>query len=169
MNALGCNGPGPASRRAALALALAALPFVAGCGGASEDAADEQPDQSARDIDRYQTRGVVVQLPSETNDLQIRHEAVPEFRGPGGELGMNVMTMPFWPPQGVEPDPERVADFSLEGVEPGDKVLVTWEVVYDTDAMRPLGFYATAIEELPADTELDFTPLPADAPAPAGD
>jgi hypothetical protein len=76
------------------------------------------------------------------------------------------MAMPFWPPQGVgEDDPRvalRVGGFSLDGIEVGDKVRVTFEVLVKDAGDGFDGWYATIVEELPADTRLDFTPLPGD-------
>jgi len=109
----------------------------------------------------FETRGEVVHLPGPLHDFEVRHEAVPDFPNPDGTTGMDVMVMPFWPPvrsQGVQP--QRIPDdLDLQGIEVGDKVLITWEVQVDRATRAPIGFYALDVEELPADTELDFTPL----------
>ena len=98
----------------------------------------------------YTVRGQVVSLPTANDDLMVHHEAIPEYRSAAG-VGMDVMTMPFPLGEGV----------SLEGVEPGDKVSITFSVDYKV-GWSPIGYRVIAIEELPADTELDFTPLPKD-------
>lgn len=98
----------------------------------------------------YTVRGEVDSLPSASEDyLRVRHEPLPEYRAPDGKLGMPAMTMAFPTGDGV----------SLEGLEPGDKVSITFRVIYK-DNHHPLRYFATRIEELPADTELDFSALP---------
>lgn len=102
--------------------------------------------------DRYSVRGVIAQLPDPANpaaELQIRHEAIPHFRGQSGELGMDTMTMPFPLAKGL----------ALDGLKIGDKVTVSFEVDFDAAADKLLAYRATALEPLPAETELDFSPL----------
>ncbi|RMH18177.1 MAG: hypothetical protein D6696_13685 [Acidobacteria bacterium] len=77
--------------------------------------------------------------------FSVRHEAIDDFRGVGGEIwGMDSMAMPFPLADGV----------SLEGIEVGDKIRFTLEV----DHYRDVPMRVTAVEELPADAELDFRP-----------
>lgn len=136
-------------RRAALAiapcLALAGAPLlVAGCGG-SEPAATAP----AGEVVRYTTRGQIVALPSPDSpaaELQIRHEPVPDFRSGGKVVGMRSMTMPFPIGEGV----------SLDGLEAGDKVEMTFETVYSPDTGMVESFRIVALVELPAETELVF-------------
>ena len=99
----------------------------------------------------YTVRGEVVTLPTEDDDLMVRHEAIPEFRS-GASMGMDVMVMPF--PLGE--------DVSLDGVAPGDKLSITFSVDYE-EGWSPIGYRVVSYEELPAETELDFTPLPSDS------
>lgn len=98
----------------------------------------------------YTVRGSVVSLPTADDDLMVRHEAIPEFRS-GENMGMDVMVMPFPLGEGV----------SLDGVAPGDKLSIRFSVDYE-EGWSPIGYRVVAYEKLPADTELDFTPLPSD-------
>ncbi len=98
----------------------------------------------------YTVRGQVVSLPTANDDLMVHHEAIPEYRSAAG-MGMDVMTMPFPLGEGI----------SLDGIEPGDIVNLTFSVDYNEN-WSPTAYRLTMIEELPADTELDFTPLPKD-------
>ncbi|GAB4547921.1 MAG: hypothetical protein Tsb0013_08110 [Phycisphaerales bacterium] len=129
------------------------------------------PDDTALDFDTqlpkihtFQTRGQVTQLPDVLDaPLKIRHEAVPDFPNPDGSMGMNTMTMQFWPeatnPE-FTPHLERIPDdLDLEGFEVGDKVLVTWEYQQDRATNGVVAYYAIKLEKLPDDTELDWTPL----------
>ncbi|MFW6059560.1 MAG: copper-binding protein [Phycisphaeraceae bacterium] len=117
----------------ALTLALLAT-LTVGCGG-------DTTDQPAGDV--YETRGVIRQLPTDaTGDLQIEHEPVPDFKDQDGEVvGMDSMTMPFPPAD----------DVSLDGLAVGDKVRFTFVWRWDENSWT-----VTAIEKLPADTELDL-------------
>jgi hypothetical protein len=67
---------------------------------------------------------------------------------------MNTMTMPF----------PVAAELSLEGIAIGDKVELTFEVRFDTEKDSPVSYEATEVVKLPAETELDFSPLPKPAP-----
>lgn len=103
--------------------------------------------------DVYVVRGRVAQVPDPQNpasEFQVHHEAIPHFRGSGGRLGMNVMTMPFPLAEGL----------SLAEVKVGDVIELTFEVDFDVENDRPVGYRATDVKPLPTDTELDFTPLP---------
>lgn len=132
-------------------LALAAsLPGLSGC-------ARRQPPSNEPTIEKhvYTVRGQVIALPSAdapAAEFQVRHEAIPHFRASATELGMDTMAMPFPLAEGL----------SLVGVKVGDKVTVTFEVDFDSDAGRPAGYRATKVEPLPPETELDWTPLPRD-------
>jgi hypothetical protein len=87
---------------------------------------------------------------TEPNQIYVRHEAIPEYRQTSGRFGMDVMTMPFpLPEQGV----------SLEGFSVGDPVRVRFAVTYSQDYASLRGYVVTALERLPAETELDFTTL----------
>lgn len=117
---------------------------------------DDKPSAPAAErairTDRYVVRGVVAALPSAErpgSELQVRHEAMPHFVGQGGQLGMDTMTMPFPLGPGV----------SLVGIAVGDKVEVSFEVDVDPATQNLIGYRATAIARLPAETELDFSPL----------
>lgn len=122
-------------RTAALALALAIV-VVPACKSGKES---ESP--AARS---YTVRGKVVALPTEgAPSIAIHHEEIPEFVGRSGKTQpMMAMEMPF----GVGDEP------SLEGIEPGDVVEFTFEV----DFARQPPTRITAIEELPAETELEL-------------
>jgi hypothetical protein len=81
--------------------------------------------------------------PQPQADLVIRHEAVDDFVGIDGEaVGMDSMTMELPVADGVP----------FGAVEAGDKVAFTLEVTWRGD----LPFRIVAIEELPADTALEF-------------
>ena len=132
------------AHRLCLLLLAALLLGIGGC----RDATSTTPASTVR-IDTYIVRGVVVSVPSDTNDeFQIRHEEIPEFRGPAGKLGMMQMTMPFPVGEGV----------TYNGIARDTIVKVTFDVEFDTERDRPTSYYITAIEALPADTVLDFNP-----------
>lgn len=132
---------------------VAASPLMlAGCKRAPEAEANKIKQ------DRYTVRGEIMQMPSAQSPLtefSVRHEAMPHFRGQGGEMGMDTMTMPFPLKEGV----------SLDGFAVGDKVELAFEVDFDAATDALLGYRATGLTKLPADTVLDFTPLPKPAPA----
>lgn len=98
------------------------------------------------DVDTYETRGVVVRVPDPADplsNLDIRHEAIDDFRSIDGEVvGMGSMSMPFPLADGVD----------LGAIAPGDKVAFTLEVEWEGEPP----YRVTRIEKLPADTELDF-------------
>ncbi len=125
-----------------------------------------QPDFETRLPKTYtfQTRGEVSQLPDALGaPFKVHHEAVPEFPNPDGSMGMNTMTMQFWPAAttaGFTPHAERIpAELDLEGLEVGDKVMLTWEFQQDRATRSVVSYYAIRVEKLPADTALDFSPL----------
>ncbi len=126
---------------------------MAGCAKRSDEnkAPEGQPPSIHKDL--YTVRGEVRALPDPANpasELMIRHESIAHFRGPGGKLGMNTMTMPFPVAEGV----------SLDGIAVGDVVEFTFEVDFDTEKDRPSAFRLTEIRRLPEGTALEFTPLP---------
>lgn len=90
-------------------------------------ACSEEPEAAAGDT--YTVRGKVVQVlePPVGPEVQIAHEAIPDFVGRDGEVvGMAPMTMGF--PAGDEVD--------LSGLEPGTPVEFTFRVDWEAD--RPL-------------------------------
>ena len=130
--------PALRGRLAGIALVLTAL---AACGPGGGQNADREEAASAR---TYQVRGVLRSLPDPATgggQLQIRHEAIPDLVGTGGEVeGMAAMTMAF-----------PVADeVDLTGFGAGDPV--RFDLRVDWDAARPVA--VTAIEKLPVGTEL---------------
>jgi hypothetical protein len=97
-------------------------------------------------------RGQVVQVPvagAPTSEFQVRHEPIPHFVGQGGALGMDTMIMPFPLADGL----------SLDGIDEGTKVELTFEVDFNTADQSLVGYRAVAVSVLPADTALDFTPM----------
>lgn len=157
-------------RHGAVALGyLCALAVTLGGCGSKEEAAPGGSAPSAKTdplagltVHTYTVRGEIVSLPDAINDLQVRHEAIPEFKNPDGSMGMNTMIMPFWPPQGLSRDDARIAgriaSFSVEGRVPGEKVEVVFDVLWNADGTI-LGYYATSVTPLAPDTVLDFSPL----------
>ena len=90
----------------------------------------------------YSTRGLVVRLPANGQDLELKHEAIPMFISINGEpIGMQAMQMPFPLGEGV----------SIEGIKVGDKVEFMFEVDWDP------GYFIVSISALPDETELDFS------------
>jgi hypothetical protein len=136
-----------------------AVGLVFGCS--KSEPAVPQPDTPAAQAPddgllrhSYTVRGLVVVVPSAgrpMDDLEIRHEAIPDYKTRDGTVfvnskgvtGMGSMTMGFPVAEGV----------SLEGIDPGDKIefvlVTTWGETYPDYAV-------TEIRELPADTELNF-------------
>ena len=146
------------TRRLSTAAGLAAVALFLGCSKPGQvdhpDGNDGGQTAAAPIQHSYTVRGQVVMVPSADrpfDDLQIRHEAIPDYKKRDGEVyvnskgvrGMVTMTMPFPVAEGV----------SLEGIEPGDKVefvfVTTWGDEYPE-------YEITEILELPADTELNF-------------
>ncbi len=77
------------------------------------------------------------------DSVHIRHEAIPAFRDPGGEIvGMTAMSMDF----------ALASDVSAEKLQPGDKISFTLEVDWDADQPARI----TALEVLPPNTALEF-------------
>lgn len=120
---------------AAIAVLLSLVAPTAGCEGG---AAEPPPDGETAS---YRVRGVVRAVGE--NSLQIRHQAIPDFRDPSGDVvGMEAMSMDFALAAGVVTDE----------LNSGDKV--EFELSVDWDAPRPA--VITALEELPRDTPLVF-------------
>jgi len=152
MSTLRVGSPRPATAgtlrlRAACIASLAVLAAIALAGCKQKQPAAKP----TTEIHTYTTRGQVAQLPvagDDRTDFMVRHEAIPEFRGPQGERGMDTMVMPF-------PIREEPA-VSLEGIAPGDKVQITFDVVFDLVKDQPVDWYTVKLEKLATDTELDF-------------
>jgi len=134
------------------AMALSAM--MLGCSEESDEVSDDQIRSEFQTevwrVAEYTVRGLVVALPQGDDEMMVRHEAIPEFRGPD-ELGMDVMDMPFPFAEGV----------SIDGIEVGDKLSLTFSVDYE-EGWSPVEYRVIRYEKLPADTELDFTRLPRD-------
>jgi Cu/Ag efflux protein CusF len=127
------------SRKTTAAFLSAAL--CVGAAGCRRDA----PPAAAGAVDLYNVRGEIVRLPdpaAPAPEMSIRHEAIPDFRDRNGAVvGMQAMVMPF-----------RVgSDVSLEGLEPGDKILFRFAMDWQRNRLE-----IEAIEELPPETELRF-------------
>lgn len=117
--------------------AFAVLLTLAACGGEEQPAAATTPADGT-----YTVRGQVGDVGEES--LVIHHEAIPEFVNREGEpSGMASMSMAFHRPDSV----------SIEGIESGDKVELTFEVRWQGEHTLAL----SAIEELPEDTVLDLS------------
>ncbi|MEZ6234331.1 MAG: copper-binding protein [Phycisphaerales bacterium] len=142
------------ARRSVL-LAVVVAATLAACS-------NDQPPQPAFE-QVYTVRGIISELPTPDRpnlDLQIHHEAIPEFvNGAGEQVGMNAMTMPF---------PTLAQGVTLDGLEEGDKIRFTFGVVWEqgTAGRRFPHWTVTAIEELPAETELTFSSPPEPQPQP---
>lgn len=112
---------------------------LCGCG---QDESASQPSV----VHTYDVRGVVRQLPrpeAPQPEIWIHHEEISTFVDINGEpKGMESMTMPFIP----------ASELSIEGLAVGDKITFRLEV--DWQAMPPA--QVTAIEKLPADTQLEW-------------
>lgn len=100
----------------------------------------------------YSVRALIVSLPApgeRDGEIVVRHEAMPHFVGQDGQLGMDTMTMPF----------PLASGFVVDGLAPGDKITLTFEVDYDDREKKLLGYRATRAEKLAPDAALDFTSL----------
>jgi Copper binding periplasmic protein CusF len=131
---------------------VALIGFQVGC------AAPEEGTATKLDAKTYSVRGVVLQLPAgPAQELQIRHEAIPDFVGMDGKVApMAPMIMPFPTPEG-----------GLAGLAPGDKIRFELQVAWQ--AKQPL--LLRHVTKLPADTILDFTkpPVEEEKPTEIGD
>ncbi len=124
-------------------LALVAIAVFGACSAEPDATAAAGPDEAAA-VQRYEARGVVSRLPTESAPaLYVRHETIPDFVGFDGEVvAMESMIMPFPLAGGID----------LAGIEPGDKVAFTLEVEWESDDP----YRISRIEELPPDTALDL-------------
>lgn len=98
----------------------------------------------------YTVRGQVEQLPDPADarkEFVVRHEEIPEFKGPDGQVGMKAMVMPFPLGEG----------FSTGGLAVGTKIELTFTVRFDTATNRPKAYHADSWKPLDPATELDFT------------
>ena len=122
--------------------AAALLVAIAACGPAGDEAG--APSADGAGARAYEVRGILQSLPdpdSGAGELRVRHEAIPDLVGAGGEVeGMAAMTMPFPVDAAVD----------LAGFAAGDVVRFTLTV--DWQAPRPVA--VTALEKLPPETEL---------------
>ena len=115
-------------------------------------------DAPAVPVETYAMRGEIVRLPTtESPEIAIRHEAVPDFRDESGKVvGMEAMKMPFaLAPKAV-----------VAGLTPGDKVAFTLEMRWQAtrDIVR-----ISRLEKLPQATPLAWeTPKAEAAETPAG-
>ncbi|MFG0244344.1 MAG: copper-binding protein [Phycisphaerales bacterium JB054] len=135
-------------------MAVVALASLHGCG---KPEADEpvKASEAAGAAHTYTVRGQIVSVPSADKplaDLEIHHEAIPDFKNREGVVfenpttgvrGMKSMTMAF-------PVDEAV---SLEGIEVGDLVTFTFVTVWGESYPE---YRVTEITELPAETALEF-------------
>lgn len=147
--------------------AAVAVALLCGCSKAPDKSADPAPDTQTQSQTETQTqpndglarhsytvRGKVVTIPSAErpiDDLQIKHEAIPDFKNREGVVfenskgvkGMMSMTMGFPLAEGV----------SLGDIVPGDLIeftfVTTWGEKYPS-------YEVTKINALPAETELNF-------------
>ncbi len=133
----------------ALGLLASILPLSLACRGGAEHSAAEG------DAQTYTVRGEVVAVPGgggPTDQLRIRHEAVPDFVGIDGDVvGMASMTMPFPTADGVD----------VASLAPGDKVEFTLEVRWEGTP----GYRISALHKLPPDTELELDKVDSGAEA----
>lgn len=121
---------------AALALSLAGLSPC--CSRSSS------PKAAATPAAVYTVRGRVASLPEAgkpASEFRVQHEAIDNFVGVDGKLGMKSMTMAF---------PSR--DVSLEGLAVGDVIELTFEVNW----MNQPRMKTTKIVKLPHDTVLNL-------------
>lgn len=135
---------------AALVAMLSVLP-LSGCRREPEPAGGRAGGTSAGlgpADQKYTTRALVVALPDagSRQPLMLHHEEIPEFVGKSGEIiGMKEMVMPF----------EQIApDISLDGVLPGDKIGLDFEVRWK---QRPRTL-VTRLEKLDPATVLHIAP-----------
>lgn len=115
-------------------LALFVLAALCGCDKSSGDTAPAQT---------YVVRGLVKVMPGERQEIEIHHEAIPDFVNYSGKkVGMMAMTMPFGLQKGLD----------VGAVAVGDKV----EFGLAVDWNRKPSGYLTSIRKLPADTQLSL-------------
>ncbi len=106
----------------------------------------------------YTVRAEVVSVPEAGkpgSEFRARHEEIPDFL-PGlhsEKRGMRAMIMPF--PLGPA--------VSADGLKPGDKIEIAFEVDYSLAGGELLDSRVRSIKPLPPDTALHFGERPADA------
>ncbi len=99
----------------------------------------------------YTVRGKIEALPTATEDLSIRHEAIAAFTDKGGKVvGMGSMVMPFPVAKGV----------SLDGLSVGDVAEFDFSVWWQPR----VAYEVTRVAALPKGTTLNFGPAPAPGP-----
>lgn len=143
-------------RTLGFALAVASMLGVAGCEQKSTttpgqntkapNAGSSASAPGAADRRTYVVRGIIRELPLGNDggrtQFMAQHEAIDNFVGYDGKLvGMNSMLMAF--PMGP--------GMSLEGFAVNDIVKITFDVVPSEKR-----YFMTALEKLPAGTELEF-------------
>ena len=135
--------------RATTVLALGCALVMTACnkdsgGSGSGSGSSDDTEGNKGDVASYEVRGKVIELPTaESRTIQIHHEKIEGFRSQEGKVvGMASMQMPF----GVQ---EKL---DLSGIAPGD--LVTFRLEMHWGQKPPTR--VTAIEKLPADTELEL-------------
>jgi Cu/Ag efflux protein CusF len=96
----------------------ALLALGSAAGGCTEERGSSAEEGSV--VHHYTARGRIRALPeNEGGKVAIRHEPIPSFRDRNGkEVGMDAMTMPFPPAEGL----------SLEGLSVGDPVRFRFRV-----------------------------------------
>lgn len=103
------------------------------------------PPEATSAVNAYTVRGEIVQLPAPNNplaELQIHHEAIDGFKDKQDSVvGMNSMTMPFDPGEGV----------ALDGLAKGDKIEFTFEAWWSGPGLRTPHAMIREIRKLPAD------------------
>jgi hypothetical protein len=132
-------------RIATLALSMLVPLATTGCK-------PSKPPEAATTIVKhtYTVRGEVQQLPDPADarkEFMVRHEEIPEFKGPQGQLGMKAMVMPFPLGEG----------FKADGLSMGQKITLTFTVEFDTATDRPKRYYADSWTPLDPATALDFS------------
>lgn len=146
--------------RLLLALLVLCGVSLGACGGSNTN--EEQSATPEFEVHRYTTRAEVTVLPdlnAERPQVSAFHEPIPEFVGPKRELGMPAMIMPF---PFHETDRSKWPD--VTGMEVGQKVNMTFEVLFNPETELPAAYYLTSWEPLPADTELTFGKDDAETP-----
>ena len=122
-------------------LLAACLTGVVGAVACADPATESAATEPQSEGSTYQARGVVRFVAADS--VHVRHEAIPEFRDPDGEVvGMTAMSMDF----------ALAPDIATEDLQPGDKIAFTLEVDWDADQPARI----TAVEVLPLDTALEF-------------
>lgn len=143
----------PRARRIARSVAVAALCLMlAHCDSESDHApgADDHAEKPDARVHTYTVRGRIDRFaPADHPDgaVYIRHEAIPDFVNPQGEVvGMQAMTMPF------PVDPSA----SMDNLAEGDPVEFTFELNWAPGPDKRGPYRITEITKLPADTALNF-------------